>query len=439
MDIPLLELIGIGICLLFSGFFSGSETALTSLSDVKVHQLIEENPKWGKALRHWQKNHNGILATILIGNNLSNITAAALAADLASGYFAQNAIPIAIGVMTFLLLFTGEITPKAFARRYSEMVALPLMHVVLVFHMLFYPLTWVLTHFIRLLFRLVGGTGENRSIVTEQDIEYAVSLGRREGAIDKDKEHLLSSVFDFTDTTAKEIMVPRTDMLTLFVNTPYDEVMQISLESGFSRIPVKEETIDNVVGIFYTKDLLPAPKAQQKGKFLRSRMRPAVFIPESKKISEVLKLFQKDRFHLAIVVNEFGGTEGIVTMEDIIEELLGEIQDEFDIEEKRLMELSDGSFVADARIDIEELEQALRIDFPEEREYESLGGFLMEQAGDVPAVGWRHSFKKFDFSVTEADVNKVIKVHILRSPYAEPKVSTDSDSDDAQNVEASGE
>ncbi|MCZ6557817.1 MAG: hemolysin family protein [SAR324 cluster bacterium] len=439
MDIPLLELIGIGICLFFSGFFSGSETALTSLSDVKVHQLIEENPKWGKALRHWQKNHNGILATILIGNNLSNITAAALAADLASGYFAQNAIPIAIGVMTFLLLFTGEITPKAFARRYSEMVALPLMHVVLVFHMLFYPLTWVLTHFIRLLFRLVGGTGENRSIVTEQDIEYAVSLGRREGAIDKDKEHLLSSVFDFTDTTAKEIMVPRTDMLTLFVNTPYDEVMQISLESGFSRIPVKEETIDNVVGIFYTKDLLPAPKAQQKGKFLRSRMRPAVFIPESKKISEVLKLFQKDRFHLAIVVNEFGGTEGIVTMEDIIEELLGEIQDEFDIEEKRLMELSDGSFVADARIDIEELEQALRIDFPEEREYESLGGFLMEQAGDVPAVGWRHSFKKFDFSVTEADVNKVIKVHILRSPYAEPKVSTDSDSDDAQNVEASGE
>ncbi|MCZ6627193.1 MAG: hemolysin family protein [SAR324 cluster bacterium] len=439
MDIPLLELIGIGICLLFSGFFSGSETALTSLSDVKVHQLIEENPKWGKALRHWQKNHNGILATILIGNNLSNITAAALAADLASGYFAQNAIPIAIGVMTFLLLFTGEITPKAFARRYSEMVALPLMHVVLVFHMLFYPLTWVLTHFIRLLFRLVGGTGENRSIVTEQDIEYAVSLGRREGAIDKDKEHLLSSVFDFTDTTAKEIMVPRTDMLTLFVNTPYDEVMQISLESGFSRIPVKEETIDNVVGIFYTKDLLPAPKAQQKGKFLRSRMRPAVFIPESKKISEVLKLFQKDRFHLAIVVNEFGGTEGIVTMEDIIEELLGEIQDEFDIEEKRLMELSDGSFIADARIDIEELEQALRIDFPEEREYESLGGFLMEQAGDVPAVGWRHSFKKFDFSVTEAYVNKVIKVHILRSPYAEPKVSTDSDSDDAQNVEASGE
>ncbi|MCZ6730808.1 MAG: hemolysin family protein [SAR324 cluster bacterium] len=439
MDIPLLELIGIGICLLFSGFFSGSETALTSLSDVKVHQLIEENPKWGKALRHWQKNHNGILATILIGNNLSNITAAALAADLASGYFAQNAIPIAIGVMTFLLLFTGEITPKAFARRYSEMVALPLMHVVLVFHMLFYPLTWVLTHFIRLLFRLVGGTGENRSIVTEQDIEYAVSLGRREGAIDKDKEHLLSSVFDFTDTTAKEIMVPRTDMLTLFVDTPYVEVMQISLESGFSRIPVKEETIDNVVGIFYTKDLLPAPKAQQKGKFLRSRMRPAVFIPESKKISEVLKLFQKDRFHLAIVVNEFGGTEGIVTMEDIIEELLGEIQDEFDIEEKRLMELSDGSFIADARIDIEELEQALRIDFPEEREYESLGGFLMEQAGDVPAVGWRHSFKKFDFSVTEADVNKVIKVHILRSPYAEPKVSTDSDSDDAQNVEASGE
>lgn len=439
MDIPLLELIGIGVCLVFSGFFSGSETALTSLSDVKVHQLIEENPKRGKALRHWQNNHSGILTTILIGNNLANITASALAADLASRYLTHNAIPIAIGVMTFLLLISGEITPKTFARRYSSAIALPLMHLVLVFHVMFYPITWVLTHFIRMLFRLVGGTGEDKSVVTEEDIEYAVSLGRRQGAIGKDKEHLLNSIFEFTDTTAKEIMVPRTDMVTLFVNTPYEEVLEISLESGFSRIPVKEETIDNVVGVFYTKDLLPAPKTSKKAKFLISRMRPAVFIPESKKISEVLKLFQKDRFHLAIVVNEFGGTEGIVTLEDIIEELLGEIQDEFDFEEKRLMQAADGSYVADARVDIEELEEALHIRFPEEREYESLGGFLMEQAGDVPSVGWSHNFQKFNFNVTEADANKVIKVHILRSPFSKAELAAASEMDDPQTAEAATE
>lgn len=423
MEIPIAELIGIAVCLVFSGFFSGSETALTSLSEVKVHQLIEENPRWGRPLRRWQNNHSGILATILIANNLANITASALAADWAGRYFTDNGIPIAIGVMTLLLLFSGEITPKTLARRYSTILAIPIIHLVLVFHFVLFPASWVITRFINLLFRLIGGTKGETALVTEQDIEYAVSLGSREGAFDKQKEHLLSSIFDFTDTTAKEIMVPRTDMVTLFHDTPYDQVMDISLESGFSRIPVKDGTIDNVAGIFYTKDLLPAPKASEKSKFLKKRLRPAVFIPESKKISEVLKLFQKDRIHLAIVVNEFGGTEGIVTLEDIIEELLGEIQDEFDAEESRLRQMPDGSYTADARVDIEDIEETLEIKFPEEREYESLGGFLMEMAGDVPSAGWSHKFQEYKFSVTEADANKVITVQIASSAYRKGRAS----------------
>ncbi len=436
MDIPLAELIGIAVCLVFSGFFSGAETALTSLSEVKVHQLIEENPKWGRALLHWKNNPSGVLTTILIGNNLANITASALAADWARNYFTQNGIPIAIGVMTLLLLFSGEITPKTFARRYSVSVALPIMHAVLLFHLVLLPVTWFITRFVKMLLYLVGGTGDETPSVTEQDIEYAISLGGRAGSIDKDKESLLSSIFEFTDTTAKEIMVTRTDLVTLFVDTGYDEVMETALDSRFSRIPVKDGTIDNIVGVFYTKDLLPAPKSTAKAKFPRKHMRPAVFIPESKKISEVLKLFQKNRIHMAIVVNEFGGTEGIVTLEDIIEELLGEIQDEFDVEEQRLKKMPDGSYVADARVDIEELESTLDLKFPEEREYESLGGFLMEKAGDVPVAGWKHSFQKFDFSVTEADVNKVITVRI--SPSSFDQHAADGP-DDASNAEATGE
>ncbi len=416
MATPIAELTGILICLFFSGFFSGSETALTSLSEVKVHQLIDENPRGGRALRHWKNNHTGILTTILIGNNLANITASALAADWATIYFSNNGIPIAIGIMTLLLLVTGEITPKTFALRYAETLALPLMHIVLVFHVAFFPLTWLLTRAMKLMFWAVGGTAERGTPVTEEDIEYIVRLGRREGTLDKEKETLLSSVFDFTDTTAKEIMVPRTDLVTAFVDTPYNELVRLSLKSGFSRIPVKEETIDNVVGVFHTKDLLPAPKASEKEGFLRKRMRAPVFIPESKKISEVLKQFQKERFHLAIVVDEFGGTEGIVTMEDIIEELLGEIQDEFDTEEIRLKKMPDGSYLADARVDIEEIETTLAIEFPEAREYESLGGFLMEEAGDVPAAGWELPFAQFTFLVTEADVNKVTKVRIRHIP-----------------------
>ena len=431
MDIPLAELIGIAVCLVFSGLFSGAETALTSLSEVKVHQIVEENPRWGQALQHWENNPNGILTTILITNNFANITASALAADWASRYFTSNGIPIAIGAMTLLLLLSGEITPKTLARRYSTSLALPVIHMVLVFHVLLYPASWAITRFINLLFRMIGGNGGGGAIVTEEDIEYAVNLGSREGAFDKQKQHLLSSVFDFTNTTAKEIMVPRTDLVTLFLDTPYNEVLDISLDSGLSRIPVKDGTIDNLAGIFYTKDLLPAPKPSEKGKFLKKRLRPVVFIPESKKISEVLKLFQKDRIHLAVVVNEFGGTEGIVTLEDIIEELLGEIQDEFDTEESRLRQMPDGSYTADARVDIEEIEDTLNIKFPEEREYESLGGFLMEKAGDVPVAGWSHSFQKFSFSVTEADANKVITVQIVASTTSEGSAAYDAESKQA--------
>ena len=428
MEIPYWELTGIGLCLFFSAFFSAAETALTSLSKIKVHQLIEQYPKWGKPLQHWEKNHNGILTTILIGNNLSNISASALAADLAQYYFESNGIPIAIGIMTLLLLLSGEITPKTLARAYSTTIALPLMYIVLVFHIAFWPATWLLTHLIQLLLKMLGKHSKLGDDLTEEDIEFIVSLGRKEGAIDKDKENLLSSIFEFTDTTAKEIMVPRTDLVRISIDTPYEEVITKTLETGFSRIPVYEGNIDTIVGIFYTKNLIPPPQISEKEDFLKTRIKPPVFIPESKKISEVLKFFQKERIHLAIVVNEFGGTEGIVTMEDIIEELLGEIHDEFDSDEEKIKSIGGGTYIADARVDIEDLEEKLKMEFPEEREYESLGGFLMEVAGEVPSVGWEYIHEKFIFNVTEADLNRVIKVKIKKN------TSTDSKTEDSKEI-----
>ena len=413
-DIPTADVVGILVCLLFSAFFSGSETALTSLSLMRTEQLVERQGMLGRALRVWKLNPNGILTTILIGNNLSAITASALATDMATQLFSTNGIPIAVGVTTFLLLFSGEITPKAFARSYADVVAPGLMLGVLAFHVLFYPASWVMTWFIRGLFVLFGWRQRRGERVTEEDIEYIVSLGRRQGTLDKDKEHLLSSIFEFSDTTAREIMVPRTDMIAVPVDAPYEKVVEISLESGFSRIPVYEDSIDKVVGIFFTKNLILPPSPQQQGPFLASRMRPAVFVPESKKISEVLKLFQRERIHMAIVVDEFGGTGGLVTMEDIIEELLGEIQDEFDTEEERLVKTAEGLYLADARIDVEDLTDELGMVFPEDRDYESLGGFLMEEAREVPVEGWEHTSQGYRFHVLEADPQRVIKVQIER-------------------------
>ena len=420
------EIAGIVISLFFSGFFSSAETALTSLSNIKLEQLIDKFPVWGKGLRSWRNNPNGVLTTILIGNTLANITASALATDLAGDIFPGRGIPYAIGGMTFLLLITGEITPKTLARNYAESIAPSQMNVVLVFHLIFFPFSWVITLMIRGLFWATGSKYRQGEPVTDEDVEYIVRLGRRQGTLDKDKESLLSSIFEFSDTITKEIMVPRTDMVSIPLESNYQKVVDVSLRTGFSRIPVFEETVDKIVGIFHTKNLIAAIEMKEDESFIANRMRPVVFIPESKKISEVLRLFQKDRIHMAIVVDEFGGTEGLVTMEDIIEELLGEIQDEFDMEEDRLVEIGGGIYLADARINIGELEEKLNISFPDNRGYESLGGFLMEEAHDVPAVGWSHSSRGFSYQVTQADPQRVIKVRI-------EKISSDDSSQGSGN------
>jgi CBS domain containing-hemolysin-like protein len=281
------------------------------------------------------------------------------------------------------------------------------------FYYLCFPVSWLITRLIRLLIGLLGGRIKNGPDVTEDDIEYIISLGRRQGAIDKAKEEMLTSVIEFTDTEVGEIMVPRTDMVSLPLDSTYDDVVRICAESGFSRMPVYDGTIDKIVGIFIAKNLIRSARPVENERFLLSGLRPAVFVPESKKISELLRTLKQKRLHMAIVVNEFGGTHGIVTLEDIIEELLGEIHDEFDEVDPLIKPRPEGGFVADARITIGDLEEALKIRFPDERDYESLGGFMMEAAEDVPRPGWTYPFGGFEFTVLTADLNRVNKVQIL--------------------------
>ena len=414
MDTLRFEAITLLVCVLLSGFFSAAETALTTLSAFKVRQLQEDRRRYGAALRLWETNHTSVLATILIGNTLVSLLAGSLSTDLAARYLpGATGLPIAIGAMTLLMLVAGEIFPKTLARAYADHIAPALMNGVAIFYVLFFPLTWCITRLIRYMITHLGGRIKNGPDVTEEDIEYIITLSHRQGGLDKAKQDMLHSVFEFTDTEAREIMVPRTEMVALPVDCPYEEIVRICAESGFSRIPVYEGTRDKVVGIFFAKHLILPVKPEERAGYLRKRMRPALFVPESKKISELLREFQLRRQHMAIVVDEFGGTHGIITLEDIIEELLGEIRDEFDEEEPLIRPRAEGGFLADARITIGDLEDVLHIHFPEERAYESLGGFLMEVAGNVPGPGWSHGFEGFDFTVVTADVTRVNKVQIL--------------------------
>ena len=421
MASPYGEIVGLAFCLVFSALFSGSETAITSLSAHKVVHLIETHPFWGRGLRLWQRNHAGVLTSILIGNTFVNILAGALAADLGAYFSPKSAVPIAVGVTTFLLLVGGEVTPKTLARTYADRVAIPAMNAIAVVHIAIFPLTWLITRLIRFAISYFGGQLRANAPVTEEEIEAIITLGQRQGTLDKDKQRMLSSIFEFTDTTAREIMVPRTDMVAIAVDTPLDEVIKICAETEFSRIPVYDESIDKVAGVFYAKDLIRQVPPEARSNFVRQRMRPAVFVPESKKISELLKQFQQERVHLAIVVNEFGGTEGIVTLEDVIEELLGEIRDEFDDEERLLTPLAQGGFSADARVHLDDLRELLGIVFPEDRDYDTLGGFLMKIAGEVPDAGWQAEHGGYRFAVTQADVNRVIRVRISRVPQPPPE------------------
>ena len=416
-------------CVALSAFFSCAETTLTTLTAFRLRQLIEASPRAGRPLRLWETNHASVLATILIGNTIVSITAGSLSTDLA-GHFLDisTGVPIAIGAMTALMLVAGEILPKTVARAYADLLAVPLMVPLAAFYYICLPISWLITRLIRLLIGMLGGRIKNGPDVTEDDIEYIISLGRRQGAIDKAKEEMLTSVIEFTDTEAGEIMIPRTEVVALPLDSTYEEVVKRCAETGFSRMPVYDGTIDKIVGIFLSKHLIRQTRPSNGDNFLRTGLRPAVFVPASQKISELLRTLKQKRLHMAIVVNEFGGTHGIVTLEDIIEELLGEIHDEFDEIEPMIKPRPEGGFIADARITIGDLEEALNIRFPEERAYESLGGFMMEAAEEVPSPGWTHPFAGFEFTVLTADVNRVNKVQILPKP---PATEEDSKSVDA--------
>lgn len=415
MDVVLAEAIGIIICLALSAFFSGSETALTSLTQAQTQRLIEE--KGAKSLQLWLDQPISVLTAILIGNNIFNITASALATSMTGRLLADTgaaawAIPLAVGVMTFLLLTFGEITPKTIARHRSQDVSGPAMFFIRLPYLLFYPFTIFFSKLSGGLMRMLGKDPDERApyLMTEE-IQYMIDVGSREGHFTEDRERLLRSVFESPDTIVREIMVPRTDMVAISEEMEFDEILKVLLQCGHSRIPVYRETIDELIGVFYAKDVIGLMVTKEEFNIHRFLRKP-YFVPESKRITDLLAEFQGQRNHMAIAVDEFGGTAGIITLEDIIEEFFGDIQDEYDIEPSQLVELDEKTVRADARIPIYELEEYFGVELPEHPDYESLGGFLMAQSGTVPAPGDAISWNEFIFRVIEADAKRVITVEI---------------------------
>ena len=403
-----------------AAFFASAETALTALGEARVRSLVETGGRRAALLRLWQAHPERILSALLLGNTLVNVGLGSLTALMADEAGYSHGIALLTGLTTVLLLLFGEITPKTFAKRHATGFAVFLMPLVALVYWLLYPLAWAFVQVPRALARAIGSPPAAAESVTSRELEYLIELGARQGSIDKVREELLSSVLAFTEVLVKEIMIPRTQVVALEETATYEEALKLITESELSRIPVYRGSLDEVVGVLHAKTLLAdVKKGIEPAEFqLANYLREPFFVPEVMKVSRLLTEMQRRKTHLAIVVDEFGGTSGIVTLEDVVEEIVGEIHDESDVEEKRLKVLSDGVVLADAQVSIRDLEEHLGVEFPEGGDYETLGGFLTATAGRVPPPGSLVVWGGLTFTVKAADERRVQKVEIARKPAA---------------------
>lgn len=415
MGIDLLSLTLLLLCFMLSAFFSALEIAITSISLSRLKKLMDEKPVFASALNLWLKKPNLVLTVILVGNNICNALAASMCTVLAQRYFANFAVSIATFFVTILLLIFSEITPKTFARHNADQIAPLGMMLLIPFYGLLWPITWALSGLSGKLVGLFGGKSTSLGpTTTEEDIAYMIRMGNEEGVLERSDGRLLQSVIEFRDTVAKASMVPRTEISSFEVNTSYEEVLRQVVKQGHSRWPVFENNIDNIIGIFHAKDLLPKSSFDKTSFSLRNYLRPAKFVPDMMKIGALLKEFQAGKAHLAIVVDEYGGTAGIISLEDVLEELVGEIRDEYDDEEseKTLKQIDSNNYLVSGKANIFELGKALGVSFPESDAFDSVGGFLTTLYGRMPKVGSKIIFGECTFIIKAADERKIMQVHI---------------------------
>ncbi|MGL4652935.1 hemolysin family protein [Cetobacterium sp.] len=406
------------VLILLSGFFSASETALTSFKTTDLEDVEKSNKKTAHLLKKWLKSPNEILTGMLLGNNIVNILGSSIATALAINIMGNSPRSLAIvtGVMTVLILIFGEITPKIMAknnaRYFSKVVIGPIYY----FGVLMKPLVKILMWTSILIGRILGVEVKTESIMfTEEDLISFVNVGEAEGIIEEEEKEMIHSIVGLGETSAKEIMTPRTSMFAVEGNKTLDDIWDEMIEAGFSRIPVYEETIDNIIGVLYTKDVLNYLKANSTNTQVKELVREAYYVPETKSIIEILQEFKSKKVHIALVLDEYGGIGGILTIEDLLEEIVGEIRDEFDHEEEEtIKEIDENRYEVDAMLDIETINKNLSIELPISEDYESLGGLLMSELGKIPSIGDIVEFEDVKLVVVEVEKMRVSKVEIQR-------------------------
>lgn len=411
-DIPLLILIF--ILILLSGLFSGAEIALFSLSPAKIRGLIENKEKGANAVQKLRDNPHDLLITILIGNNLVNILASVLATSWSTRLFQSNVLGYVTGVITFLVLVFGEILPKTFAQKYAEGFSRIISPVILFLSYLFLPLVWLFTGITKGTMKLCGVDDSPLKSFTEEEFKAMVDIGAEEGELDEEEKELIENVLDFSETIVEEVMTPRTKMDALDEETILVDAVEYINTHSHSRIPIYRETIDNVIGILSVRQLLHFTSHHDNNILLKNLdLVEPLIVPQTKQIGDLFKDFQDKRTHLAIVVDEHGGVAGLVSMEDILEELVGEIVDESDIEDVLIKKIAPHSWILSGEAEIEDVNAAVGIEL-DAPEHKTISYLILEKHQEIPEVGEKIELENCELLVEKVAENKIQVVRLLK-------------------------
>jgi CBS domain containing-hemolysin-like protein len=395
--------------ILLSGFFSSAETALFSISKAKARHLAKKGGRTSRLIKKMKEDPHRLLSTILIGNNLVNVAASALATAITIELASSHAVGIATGIMTLIILIFGEIFPKSLATRNNILIANLVIRPILWLSILFYPMILFLNFIPQL-----TGKIKSKPQVTEEELMTFVEVVEEEGEIKEEEKELIENIFDFDDTSASEIMTPRADM---FIIDADDKLkLEEILKSGFTRIPVIEGDIDHIMGILHIKDLFMQYAASNGHIDVQGIMREPYFVPENKKLDSLLQAFKKRKQHMAIVVDEHGGVSGLITLEDALEEIVGEITDETDKAEPQIVKVKGDEWLVPGKSDIDEVNDNIPMNIPESKDYDTFSGYVLNAIERIPKEKEQFAMGKFLVTVKEMDGNRIREYIVRQQP-----------------------
>ena len=411
----IIQLVIVIILLSASAFFSSAETALMTSNKLRMRNLAENGNKRAAKVLKVTENTDKMLSAILIGNNIVNLTASSISTTLTLKIFGSKLVGIATGILTFLILVFGEITPKNVASKNAEDMALAYIGVISFLVTLLTPVIFIVNTVAKFVISIFNKNGDDNNAVTEEELRAMVEYSHEEGVIENEEKKMIVNVVDFGDTVAGDIMVPRVDMVMVDEKSSYEEILQVFREERYTRIPVYEETPDNVIGILNVKDFL---LIEDKENFvMKELLREPLYTYEYKKTSALMMDMRKTGANIVIVLDEYGITAGLITLEDMLEEIVGEIRDEFDADEDEgITKVSDLEYLIDGSTNLDDINDRIGLSLSSE-EYESIGGLIMEKLGRLPVEGEIINFDNIVLTVKKMDHARIEKVCLkLKQP-----------------------